>query len=99
MPVNEESLAGWVAVHGAPLVLEDAYALPEGAPYHHNDAFDVATGFRTRAMLVVPMNDHRGELVGVLQLMNRVGPRRDRSPIRTISSRSSCLSRRRRPSA
>ena len=74
MPVDEESLAGWVAVHGVPLVLEDAYAIPEGAPYRHNDAFDVSTGFRTRAMLVVPMNDHRGELVGVLQLMNRVGP-------------------------
>jgi HD-GYP domain-containing protein (c-di-GMP phosphodiesterase class II) len=73
VPVNEGSLAGWVAVHGEPLVLEDAYALPKGAPYRHNDAFDVATGFRTRAMLVVPMRDHRGELVGVLQLMNRRG--------------------------
>jgi HD-GYP domain-containing protein (c-di-GMP phosphodiesterase class II) len=73
VPVNEESLAGWVAVHGEPLVLEDAYALPKDAPYRHNVAFDVATGFRTRAMLVVPMRDHRGELVGVLQLMNRRG--------------------------
>ena len=71
--VNEESLAGWVAVHGEPLVLEDVHALPDGAPYRHNDEFDVATGFRTRAMLVVPMRDHRGELVGVLQLMNRRG--------------------------
>ena len=73
VPVNEGSLAGWVAVHGEPLVLEDAYVLPKGAPYRHNDAFDIATGFRTRAMLVVPMRDHRGELVGVLQLMNRRG--------------------------
>jgi len=73
--VDEGSLAGWVAVHGLPLVLEDAYAIPKDAPYRHNDAFDVATGFRTRAMLVVPMKDHRGDLVGVLQLMNRLGPR------------------------
>jgi HD-GYP domain-containing protein (c-di-GMP phosphodiesterase class II) len=73
VPVDEASLAGWVAVHGEPLVLEDAYALPEGAPYRHNHAFDESTGFRTRAMLVVPMKDHRGELVGVLQLMNRRG--------------------------
>ncbi len=71
VPVDEGSLAGWVAVHGEPLVLEDAYALPAGAPYRHNHAFDESTGFRTRAMLVVPMKDHRGELVGVLQLMNR----------------------------
>jgi HD-GYP domain-containing protein (c-di-GMP phosphodiesterase class II) len=73
VPVDEESLAGWVAIHRESLILEDAYALPEGAPYRHNDAFDTATGFRTRAMLVVPMKDHRGELVGVLQLMNRRG--------------------------
>ncbi|MGA7991532.1 MAG: HD domain-containing phosphohydrolase [Thermoanaerobaculia bacterium] len=74
MPVDEESLAGWVAVHGAPIVLADAYEIPKDAPFRHNDAFDVATGFRTRAMLVVPMKDHRGDLVGVLQLMNRIGP-------------------------
>jgi HD-GYP domain-containing protein (c-di-GMP phosphodiesterase class II) len=74
VPVDESSLAGWVAVHGEPLVLEDAYTLPEGAPYRHNQAFDESTGFRTRAMLVVPMKDHRGELLGVLQLMNRLGP-------------------------
>jgi HD-GYP domain-containing protein (c-di-GMP phosphodiesterase class II) len=73
VPADETSVAGWVAVHGEPLVLENAYALPEGAPFRHNQAFDEATGFRTRAMLVVPMKDHRGELVGVLQLMNRRG--------------------------
>jgi HD-GYP domain-containing protein (c-di-GMP phosphodiesterase class II) len=73
VPVDEASLAGWVAMHGVPLVLEDAYAIPEDTPFRHNDAFDVATGFRTRAMLVVPMKDHRGDLVGVLQLMNRLG--------------------------
>ncbi len=72
--VDEQSLAGWVAVHGAPIVLADAYEIPAGAPFRHNPAFDEATGFRTRAMLVVPMKDHRGDLVGVLQLMNRVGP-------------------------
>lgn len=71
MAADETSLAGWVAVHGEPLLLEDAYAVPKDAPYRHNDAFDRAAGYRTQAVLVVPMNDHRGELVGVLQLMNR----------------------------
>jgi len=71
---DETSLAGWVAVHGVSLVLADAYALPADSPFRHNDAFDRATGFRTRAVLVVPMKDHQGELVGVLQLMNRKRP-------------------------
>jgi HD-GYP domain-containing protein (c-di-GMP phosphodiesterase class II) len=55
-------------------VLADAYEIPASAPFRHNAAFDEATGFRTRAMLVVPMKDHVGDLVGVLQLMNRLGP-------------------------
>ncbi|HVO52706.1 MAG TPA: HD domain-containing phosphohydrolase [Thermoanaerobaculia bacterium] len=74
VPVDEASLAGWVAVNGVAIVLEDAYEIPAGAPFRHNPAFDEAAGFRTRAMLVVPMKDHRGGLVGVLQLMNRLGP-------------------------
>jgi HD-GYP domain-containing protein (c-di-GMP phosphodiesterase class II) len=71
--VDDQSLAGYAAFHGEPLVLEDAYALPPDVTYQHNDTFDVATGWRTRAVLIVPMKDHRGELVGVLQLMNRQG--------------------------
>ncbi len=71
--MDEASLSGWVALRGEPIVLDDAYVIPKEAPYRHNTAFDVATGWRTRAVLVVPMKDHRGELVGVLQMMNRRG--------------------------
>ncbi len=74
VPADETSLAGWVAVHEVSLLLEDAYAIPEGAPFRHYDAFDQASGFRTRSVLVVPMKDHLGALVGVLQLMNRRRP-------------------------
>jgi HD-GYP domain-containing protein (c-di-GMP phosphodiesterase class II) len=68
---DETSLACWVAVHGVSLLLADAYAIPKDAPYRHNDVFDRTAGYRTRAVLVVPMKDHQGDLVGVLQLMNR----------------------------
>ena len=71
MPVDDASLAGYVAGHCEPVNLDDAYAVPAGAPYRHNTAFDEQTAWRTRAMLVVPMSDHTGALVGVLQLMNR----------------------------
>jgi HD-GYP domain-containing protein (c-di-GMP phosphodiesterase class II) len=71
---DETSLAGWVAVHGVSLLLADAYAIQKDAPFRHNDAFDRAAGYRTHAVLVVPMKDHQGELVGVLQLMNRKRP-------------------------
>jgi HD-GYP domain-containing protein (c-di-GMP phosphodiesterase class II) len=83
MPVDDASLAGYVAGHGEPVNLDDAYAVPTGAPYRHNTAFDEQTGWRTRSMIVVPMSDHTGALVGVLQLMNRRLPDGAYSPYPT----------------
>ncbi len=71
LPVDTSSLAGVVAVTGEPLVIEDAYALPEDGPHHFNPAFDHASGYRTRSLLVVPMTTRADEQVGVLQLINR----------------------------
>ncbi len=71
MPLDEKSLAGYVALTGEIINLDDAYSLPPGAPYHFNRAFDEKTGYFTRSMLVLPMRNHRGEVTGVLQLINR----------------------------
>lgn len=34
--------------------------------------FDARSGYRTRSMLVVPMSDHEGRIIGVLQLINKL---------------------------
>jgi HD-GYP domain-containing protein (c-di-GMP phosphodiesterase class II) len=70
LPLTTSSLAGYVAVTGEELNIADAYALPDVAPYHFNRTFDLSTGFRTRSMLVLPMRDHRGRVIGVLQFIN-----------------------------
>jgi HD-GYP domain-containing protein (c-di-GMP phosphodiesterase class II) len=64
-------VAGFAAATGEPLVIDDAYALPAGTPYRVNSSFDEQVGYRTRSMLVIPMKSQRGEVVGVLQLINR----------------------------
>ena len=71
MPLTEASLAGYTALSGQVLRLDDVYALPGGVPYHFNRSFDERTGYRTRSMLMVPMVNHAGEIVGVIQLINR----------------------------
>jgi len=71
LPISEASIAGYVASTGAPLVIEDAYALPAGVPFTFNPSFDLEFGYRARSMLAVPMKDHRERTVGVLQLINR----------------------------
>jgi len=71
LPLNDKSIAGYAATTGKPLVLEDVYELPKGMPFSHNRAFDEKHGYRAKAMLVVPMIDHKDRVVGVLQLINR----------------------------
>ena len=71
LPFDETSVAGFTALHGEPLIIDDAYEIPESAPYSFNRAFDEEVGYRAKSMLVVPMKDHRDAVVGVLQLINR----------------------------
>lgn len=71
MPIEKRSIAGYVALTGAPLNIEDAYQLPENAEFSHNRSFDLSTGYRTKSILGIPMRTHKGEIIGVLQLINR----------------------------
>ncbi len=59
-------IAGAVASTGRSINIPDAYADPR---FHR--AVDAATGYHTRSILCVPMLDARGEVVGVLQALNR----------------------------
>jgi len=42
--------------------------------------FDATTGYRSKSMLVIPMKDHEGEIIGVLQLINKIGFDEDKIP-------------------
>lgn len=59
-------IAGQVAGSGETINLPDAYADPR-----FDRGSDLATGFRTRNMLVVPVWGEGGRVVGVLQVLNR----------------------------
>ena len=71
LPFDDTSLAGFVAFHGQPLLIEDAYHIPDSEPYSFNPSFDQEQGYRARSMLIAPMKDHRDRVVGVLQLINK----------------------------
>ncbi len=74
LPINDKSLAGYVALTGQLLNIPDVYQLPPDLPYHFDQSFDRRTGYRTQSMLVAPLKDHQEEIVGVLQLINAAGP-------------------------
>ncbi len=71
LPITSGSIAGYVALSGAPLNIVDAYRLPQETPYTIHRSFDESTGYRSQSMLVVPMKNRDGEPVGVLQLINK----------------------------
>lgn len=71
MPLTRRSLAGYVALTGESLNIPDAYHLPPDVPYQFNYSFDTGFAYRTRSVLVLPMQNREGQTLGVLQLINR----------------------------
>lgn len=63
----EEGIAGWVAKHREPLLIEDCYKDPR-----FNKEVDKQSNFRTKCMICVPMI-HKEKLIGVLQVINKRG--------------------------
>src|SRR5688572_10432185 len=74
LPINEQSIAGSVALHKRVLNVRDVYDDAElksyGAQLSFLKAVDSKTGYRTRQMLVAPILDGRKELIGVIQIIN-----------------------------
>jgi HD-GYP domain-containing protein (c-di-GMP phosphodiesterase class II) len=70
LPLREDSLAGCSAIRGEVINLADAYHIPRGRPYRFNKKYDEQTGYRTRSLLTLPMKNGRGEVIGILQLIN-----------------------------
>lgn len=71
IPLSPSSLVGYVALTGTTLNIPDAYDLPPDVPYQFNRSVDERISYRTRSVLVLPMQSQEGEIIGVLQLINR----------------------------
>jgi GAF domain-containing protein len=70
---NNQMVAAYAALTGKTVNIADAYS-EEGFDFSGTRNFDKKTGYRSKAFLTVPMKNHEGETIGVLQLINRVGP-------------------------
>lgn len=72
VPLSPRSLAGYVALTGESLNIPDAYDLcGDDIPYTLDRSFDQEFAYRTRSVLVLPMQNREGEVIGVVQLLNR----------------------------
>jgi len=66
IPANK-GIAGAAATGREIVNIQDAYA-----DARFNRAVDLATGFRTRTILAIPLIDHERNLIGVAQVLNKV---------------------------
>ena len=65
IPVGQ-GLAGWVAQNAELINVADVYKDPR-----FNPEIDRSTGYRTKSMLCGPVKNLRGEIVGVIQIINK----------------------------
>jgi len=66
---NDSLVAAYAAIHNETVNISDAYTEPN-FDFSGTRQFDARTGYRSKSFLAVPMKDHEGDVIGVLQLIN-----------------------------
>ncbi len=66
---NNSMVAAYAALQDETVNIADAYTA-KGFDFTGTRAFDNKTGYRSTSFLTIPMKNHEGEIIGVLQLLN-----------------------------
>ncbi len=66
---NHRNIAAYAALEGVTVNIPDAYHA-EGFDFSGTRAMDQRNNYRSQSFLTVPMRNHEGELLGILQLIN-----------------------------
>jgi HD-GYP domain-containing protein (c-di-GMP phosphodiesterase class II) len=70
---NQKNVSTAAALSGTTVAIDDAYDA-ENFDFSGTKAFDANTGYRSQSFLTVPLKNHEGDVVGVLQLINAREP-------------------------
>ncbi len=71
LPLDENSIAGYVATHGQPLAFDDVYQeIDDSFPFRFNSTFDRKSGYRTESIFTLPVFDSQRQVVAVMQIIN-----------------------------
>lgn len=72
IPIQKTTISGYCAATGESLNLPDVYAIPRTAPYQYDPVYDRISKYTSRSMLAIPLQSSTGEILGVIQLINRM---------------------------
>ena len=70
LAINDQSMAGNVALTKKSLIIANAYRLNKNDSYKFNRSFDDLASYRTRSVLTVPLITSFGKLIGIMQIIN-----------------------------
>ncbi|MBF0383852.1 MAG: GAF domain-containing protein [Magnetococcales bacterium] len=70
-----QNISTHVALTGETVRISDIYNEEHGFDISGTRIFDESTGYRTISMLTVPLSPRKGEVIGVLQLINAKDPK------------------------
>lgn len=70
IPVDNRSISGFVAKNCQVVNIPDVYGMSGSEPYTFDSQFDKISDYRTASMLAVPMTNQRGDVEGVMQMIN-----------------------------
>lgn len=71
IPLTKNSIVGYSALTGKIVNIEDAHKIPADADYSYNVEAEKKMKVHNRSIIVVPMKNHRGDIIGVIQLFNK----------------------------
>jgi len=74
IPIDDHSLAGHAALRNSAVIVDDAYDIESSQPMQFNSAFDLRSGYRTRAVACLPIVSSRDRVLAVMQIINPLAP-------------------------
>jgi len=71
IPINNWSIAGYVAKKRETVAIPDVYELDGSVPYKFDFKFDLISDYKTRSVLTVPITNQHHNVLGVMQVINQ----------------------------
>ena len=71
LEIKENSISGYTAKTSKACNILDVYTIPKTLPFSYNKNFDISSGYRTKTMVTMAMYNNNGEVLGVIQLINK----------------------------
>lgn len=71
LPINPHSIAGACAMYGNIYNFSSMLQTETALGFKHNRSFDESYGYETCNMLTLPLKNYGGDIIGVMQLINK----------------------------